>query len=290
MRAIVTFVLMAALIWPHWGGARGQEAGHEALEGTATPPRRVISANLCADQLLLALGDPESVVALSTLASDPALSPIVEEARRFPATRGSGEEIVRFSADLALIGAYDAPYTRALLAEKGVPTFALAPWSSLEEGRAQIRALAARLGHPERGEALIARIDAAAARAKGAAGRPASFLILHRRGYAPGARSVTSEIARIAGMVDLAPALGVADGGFVSLEAVIAARPDYLIVSDLDARAPDRGKELLAHPALAALYPPERRLVSPDPMTLCAGPVTPAAIDALAAEIRAKTR
>lgn len=279
MRAIVSFGLIAALASPSFG-ARVQDS----------PPRRVVSANLCADQLLLALGDPQSIVALSVLASDPAMSPVVEAARRYPATRGSGEEIVQFSADLALIGAYGAPFTRALLAEKGVPTFELAPWSSLEEGRAQIRALARRLGHPERGEALVAAIDAAAERVKGAAGRPATFLMLHRRGYAPGANSVTSQIARLAGLLDVAARLGVAQGGFLPIEAVIAERPDFLIVSDLDTQAPDRGKELLLHPALARLYPPERRLVAPDPMTLCAGPATPGAIDALAAEIRAKTR
>ena len=281
MRAIVTFVFLAAAAWLDGGAARAQQS--EA-------PRRIVSANLCADQLALALADPQAIVALSALASDPSLSPVVEQARRFPAIRGSGEEIVRLSADLALIGAYDAPFTRAVLAEKGVQTFALAPWSSLDEGRAQIRALAARLGQPARGEALVGAIDAAAARAVGAAARPASFLMLHRRGYAPGARSVTSEIARIAGMRDMAGALGVERGGFLPIEKVIAARPDYLIVADLDASAADQGKELLLHPALAALYPAERRLVSSDPMTLCAGPATPAAIDALAAEIRAKTR
>lgn len=283
MRAIVSFGLMAAAAWLGCGAFAQDGAG-------ARPPRRIVSANLCADQLLLALGDPKTIVALSVLASDPALSPAADAARRHPAIRGSGEEIVRFSADLALIGAYDTPFTRAMLAEKGVPIFELAPWSSLEEGRAQIRALAERLGRRDRGEALVAAIDEAAARARGAAGRPATFLMLHRRGYAPGAKTVTSEIARIAGLIDVAPRLGVAQGGFLPIEAVIAARPDFLIVSDLDTQAPDRGKELLLHPALARLYPPARRLVSSDPMTLCAGPATPAAIDALAAEIRAKTR
>lgn len=279
MRAIVYFVLMQALA--------GQIGAARAQDGR---PARIVSANLCADQLLLALGEPDSIVSLSVLASDPALSPAAQAARRYPANRGTGEEIVRLNADLALIGAYDAPFTRALLAEKSVPTFALAPWSSLEEGRAQIRALAERLGRSDRGERLVADIDAAATRAKGAAGRPATFLMLHRRGYAPGAHSVTSEIARLAGLVDVAPALGVETGGFLSIEKVVAARPDFLIVSDLDASAPDQGKELLLHPALQALYPPSRRLVSSDPMTLCAGPATPAAIDALAGEIRAKTR
>ncbi|MBL8590622.1 MAG: ABC transporter substrate-binding protein [Methylobacteriaceae bacterium] len=262
-----------------------------ALAGFAeAAPRRVVSANLCADQLLLALAEPAQIVSLSALAADPTLSPVADQARAYPLNRGVAEELVRLDADLVLIGAHDAPFTRALLAEKKLPIYALPPWRSLAEGRAQIRDLAERLGQTARGEALISEIDAALARARGAAGRPATFLTLHRRGYVPGARTVTTEIAEAAGLRDVSADLGLAAGGFAPLERVIAARPDFLLVSDLDAEAADQGKALLWHPALAALYPPERRLVSADPLTLCAGPATPRAIDALAAEIRARTR
>ncbi|MBK9080817.1 MAG: ABC transporter substrate-binding protein [Rhizobiales bacterium] len=260
--------------------ARGEDAA----------PRRVVSANLCADQLLLTLADRDQIASLSYLAADETLSPVARDAKAFALNRGTGEDIARLDADLVLIGAYDTPFTRALLKERGLPTYALAPWRSLAEGRAQIAALAARLGHPERGAALIARIDAALAEARGAAARPATFLTLHRRAYAPGGRTVVAEIATAAGLRDLSREMGVETGGFVPIEKVIAARPDYLIVSDVDARAIDNGTALMWHPALAALYPPDKRLVSPDPLTLCAGPATPAAIDGLAAEIRGKVR
>lgn len=261
-----------------------------AAPALAEAPRRVVSANLCADQLLLALADRDQIVSLSPLARDPTLSPIVEAARAFPVNRGVAEDLVRERADLILIGAHDAPFTRAMLAEQGAPTYALPPWRSLAEGRAQIRDLAARLGHAARGESLVAGIDAALERAKGAAGRKATFLTFHRRGWSPGAGTVTSEIATVAGLTDISAAVGVALGGFVALERVIAAAPDFLIVSEAAPGAEDQGQALLSHPALARLYPPARRLVAPDVLTLCAGPATPRAIDALAAEIRAKTR
>lgn len=256
----------------------------------AEAPRRVVSANLCADQLLLALADRDQIVSLSPLSVDPTLSPVVEAARGFPINRGVAEDLLRVPADLILIGAHDAPFTRAMLAEQGAPVHALPPWRSLDEGRGQIRDLAARLGQAPRGEALIGAIDAALERARGAAGRPATFLTLHRRGWSPGAGTVTSEIAVAAGLVDLSASVGVARGGFVALERVIAAAPDFLIVSDAAPGAEDQGQALLSHPALARLYPPARRLVAPDQLTLCAGPATPQAIDALTAQIRAKTR
>ena len=45
-----------------------------------------------------------------------------------------------------------------------------------------------------------------------------------------------------------------------------------------------------AAPRLRATIPPERRLYLPDRLTICGGPATPQAIDALAAEVRAKVR
>ena len=118
---------------------------------------------------------------------------------------------------------------------------------------------------------------------------PRTSIVLQRRGYVFHA-GLTPEIAAIAGLRDAAPAAGVSRSGFVSLEALVAARPDYLIVSDADQRAEDEGEALLVHPALAALYPPDRRLVAPDRLTICDGPSTPALIATLGREIRAKVR
>lgn len=256
------------------------------------PPRRVISANLCADQLLLELADASQIVSLSPFARDPGLSWFAERALRFPANRGTGEDIVRLDADLVLTGPWDSRYTRALLNARGMRFIALDAWRSFDEGAAQIRSLARMLGHPERGEALIARIGAGLEGidrlGAGGAGR-ATSLVLHRRGYVFHA-GLTGEIAQRAGLRDLAPQMGISGAGFVTLEALIAARPDYLIVSDADTRAMDQGQALLAHPALSGIWPPSRRLVLPDRLTICGGPSTPALIERLLSEIQTKVQ
>ena len=61
-------------------------------------------------------------------------------------------------------------------------------------------------------------------------------------------------------------------GGVVPLEKLIAAPPDYLLVSSLAPPAEDQGSSLLAHPALAARFPPERRIALPERLTVCGGP------------------
>jgi iron complex transport system substrate-binding protein len=59
-----------------------------------------------------------------------------------------------------------------------------------------------------------------------------------------------------------------------------------IVVAGLDRRAEDQGSALLAHPALAELYPPERRIAMPERLTVCGGPSLPAALETLAGEAR----
>ena len=258
----------------------------------AQTPHRIVSANLCADQLLIELADSDQIASLSPFARDASISWFAERATRFPINRGGGEDIVRLEADLAVVGPYDNRYTRALLDARGLRFEALAPWTNFAEGFAQIRSFAALLGHSERGEALIQRMENGLAKidALGAArGRPATSLVLHRRGYVYHA-GLTAEIAQRAGLRDLAPAMGIAGSGFVTLEALVAARPDYLLVSDSEMTLMDQGQAFLAHPALQKYWPAARRLVLPDRLTICGGPSTPALIEQFAREIDAKVK
>ena len=252
-------------------------------------PHRVASINLCTDQLLLALADPDEIASLSPFARDPALSYLADRAKDFPQNRGDGENIVALDADLVLTGNFDSRYTRELLAAKGVAFDVVKPWVDFPHGEAELRAFALRLGHPERGETLIEAIEKALANLRDIRREipPRTIMVLQRRGYVFHA-GLTAEIAERAGLRDAAPAAGVSKAGFVSLEALVAARPDYLIVSDEDQGAEDEGEALLFHPALRDLYPPSRRLVVPDRLSICDGPSTPALIAALGEEIRAK--
>lgn len=256
----------------------------------ADGPKKVVSLNLCTDLLLMALADREQIASITYQASDPSWSVLSEEAATLPANRGSGEAILMDGADLVLAGPYDGLARRGLLEAHGVPVMVLPPWTSLAEGREQIMAIAARLGHRERGEALIAAIDAALAHAKDAAPAPRTILVMQRRGWVPGGDSMVGELLRHVGLTPFAAALGLPDGGVVRLERVVATPPDYALINESATGAIDNGTAFLVHPALAAAIPPERRLRLANKFTICGGPATPAAIDALVADVRAKVR
>jgi iron complex transport system substrate-binding protein len=156
---------------------------------------------------------------------------------------------------------------------------------SIADSEKQIGRVAALLGHPDRGAALIANIEAARARAAAAAPsvKPTAANY-QRRGYVAGSDTLMSELLGIAGFADAGGKLAGRTGGFVPLEKVVASPPDYIVVASADLAAHDEGSALLAHPALMSLYPENRRIVLPPKLTVCGGPSLPLALDRVASE------
>ncbi|HEY8384007.1 MAG TPA: ABC transporter substrate-binding protein [Microvirga sp.] len=261
-----------------------------ALAQASVRPQRIVSLNLCADQLLLALADRQQIASLSPLARDPSLSFLAREAEAVPINGGRGEAILMSGADLVLMGRFGSHLKRELLERQGLAVMALEPWRSLDQGRQQIRAVAGRIGHPDRGERLIAAMDAALARSRGIVAGRRSILTVYRRGYVASEESITGEILRHMGFALHQEALGLRRGGLARLESIVAMPPDYALLDEASERAVDNGSALLVHPAFLDAVPRERRLTIPGHLTICGGPSTPQAIESLAAEVRAKVR
>jgi len=255
-----------------------------------TKPQRVVSLNLCTDEMLLALGDREQIASLSFLIRDPSISIMVDQAQGLPVNDGRAESILFDGADLVLTGTFGQYNQAALLKAQGLKVMTLGPWTSLAEGHEQIRVVARTLGHPERGEALLAEIDAALRRTKDIAAGEPTILVYDRGGWVSAANSPMNELLVHMGFRPHHEALGMPYGGVARLEAIVTAPPDYLLVDEDAGSAVDNGTALFSHPALMNAVPLARRLVVPGKLTICGGPSTPAAIEALAAEVRAKVR
>ncbi len=265
-------------------------AGWSMPTHAQSKPQRIVSLNLCADQLLLALADRDQIASLSPLVRDSSISYLADRVGDLPTNEGKGEAILFSGADLVLSGPTGSHVRRELLERQGLDVLVLHPWQSLAQGREQIRSVAQRLGHPERGEKLIASIDAAVTRTKSIVPGERSILTYYRRGWVPSAHSLINELLSNMGFTLHQERLGLSNGGVVRLESVIAAPPDYALMDDILGRSVDQGSALLAHPALGEAVPPERRLIIPGKLAICGGPSIPAAIDALADQVRAKVR
>lgn len=252
-------------------------------------PQRVVSLNLCSDQLLLALADRSQILSLSPLARDRAISYLASEAASLPVNGGRGESILFSDADLVLAGP-DSHLKRNLLERHGFPVVVLDPWRNLAHGREQIRDVSVQLGHPERGEALAAEIDASLARTRSIVPGSRSILTYYRRGWVPSSQSLVSELLEHMGFTLHQKEIGLSEGGVARLESIVASPPEYGLMDEVAGRSVDNGSALLIHPALLAAVPPDRRLMLSDRLAICGGPATPAMIDALGAEVRGRVR
>ena len=143
----------------------------------------MVSFNLCADQLVVALADPEQIAGLRPMPTDPALSVVADKARAFRRLDWQAESTIALEPDLVLIGPNDRSVTRRMLASQGLRVVEVGFVSDLESARRQIREMAALLGHPERGEKLIAELERARARLAAAARERRS----HRRWWSSAA-------------------------------------------------------------------------------------------------------
>lgn len=251
-------------------------------------PRRIISINMCMDQLLLDLARPEQIIGLSPYARDRTRAWLADRALNYPALSGTAEEILILKPDLVVSGGFTRRATRELIAAIGIPLVEFDDVLSLAQTRAQILQFGALIGAASKASERVAALDAAVLRLRQAAARQKlRILPLARRGWVSGKESLISDLLAQAGFTNAAADLGFSDGGFATLEAVVMLRPDAILVPRDDITAEDQGSAKLLHPAIADLFPPERRIYMPEKLTVCGGPMLVEAIAHLTRQIDA---
>jgi iron complex transport system substrate-binding protein len=257
-----------------------------APAGAADLPR-IASMNVCTDQLLLSLADSGQILGLSRYARDNVQSWAAGDARRYRILSGGAEDLLVLKPDVVVASLFDKRSTRELLKEKGLHLAEFAVPRNLDEAKAQISQMGEIVGHPDRAATEIARLDAAIARARGAvAEKHYSVVPLSRRGWVSGSDSLVSSLLAETGLFNAAGDLGIAHGGYASLEAIVNLKPDFILVADAGDSAEDDGKAFLLHPALERFYPPAKRIVIPERLTVCGGVMLADALDVLVKELQ----
>ncbi len=258
----------------------------QASQPAEQRPERIVSLHLCADQYLLSLADPEQIVALGPYAHNADISFQAERARHWPSLEATAEEVLALKPDLVLAAAFTNPSTLEALRRLGHRVMRLQHVQTIKDQRRQIMEVAAAIGHPERGSVLAEEISRAfdtLGRESRAAGN--RVLYYHRRGYVSGPDNLAGELLSQAGFVNAASDIGIDDTGQASLETVIVARPDYLVLTHRHSRALDQGSSLVNHPALRRLLGEDRRIYLPMPLVVCPGAPFLEAIRVLRSEL-----
>jgi iron complex transport system substrate-binding protein len=266
---------------------------HLGATDSEQKPRRVVSLNLCVDELLLRLAEPRNVASVTWLARDPANSNVADLAAEIPVNHGLAEEIIPLNPDLVIAGIYTARPAVAMLKRTGTPLAEIGVPKNLAEVRQQIRDIAALIGEREKGESVIAAMDArlAALPAAPSSSRPRA-IVLNPNGATVGKGTLVDEIMTRAGLTNVAAELAIDNYGQIPLEAVVASGVDVLILSASRDGPPALATELLRHPVLSALSDRTRVVVMPGRLWNCGGPAAVEAIGRLmrvADDARART-
>ena len=256
------------------------------LAGTpaVAAPLRVSSLNLCADELVLRLLPPEQVASITFLGADPRLSTVAGRAAGIATNHGRAEEILRDRPDLVVTGRYTTRITSAFLKRLGLPVAEVGAPADMDAVRAEIRDLAAALGVPDQGAALVAETDAALnAIPPAPAGPRPKAIVLNPNGATVGRGSLVDAMVTRAGLDNLAADMGMESYGRLPLETVLLAGADILILDAERDGPPALATELLKHPALMALGDRVTIVSVPGRLWTCGGPQLADAVTLLAA-------
>ena len=252
------------------------------LAGCAAPPPAgeahptIVSLNPCTDAILAEVADPAQLLAISHYSHDPrATSMPLVEARRFRATGGTVEEVLALDPDVVVAGTFLPPATMQAFKRLGVrvETFGIVP--DFAENAAQVRRLATLAGHPERGEALLARIDDTLASTRHA-GPKADALLWQEGGIVPGEQTLIAALLVHTGFASHSAARGLGQASYLPLEQVLADPPQVVIAAG--------SERMLIHPVLRELGGVRYERLDPT-LLFCGGPTVIRAATRLA-EIR----
>jgi iron complex transport system substrate-binding protein len=236
-------------------------------------PTRVVSMNVCTDQMAMLVAGEGQLYSVTHLATDPHTSAMVEEAAGYAVNHGLAEEVFLMKPDLVLAGTYTARATIDLLTKLGIRVELFDPVDDFHEVREQFLRIGQVLGRAERAAEVIAELDAGLADlSKGATGVTA--LGWSSNSYATGVGTFTDAVMNAAGLTNIAAREGIQGGARVPLEMLLAEKPDLVVTGSTAYDRPALAQDNFAHPAFRAYVASGKQVSVPDKYWICGAPFT----------------
>ncbi len=245
-------------------------------------PARIVSLDLCTDQLLVELVDRSRIAAVTHLLGDVSVSAIPEKARGLRITHGGAEDVLRYDPDLVLAGPYGVSATVSLLRRLGRNVVVVPQPPDLDGVRASVRVVAAAVGEQPKGEALIAEFDRRLSRLAPPAGPPPTAVIYQIGGTVSGPGSLANAALAAAGFRNMSADYRLTRGGQVPLESLVARPPDLLVLASNIEEYRTALADNLRHPVIRLLRQRGASLELPWRQWLCGTPHVVDAIERLA--------
>jgi iron complex transport system substrate-binding protein len=251
--------------------ALGALACVAAVDATAAP-RRVVSMNVCTDQLAMMVAGEGQLYSVSNLASDPRTSALAAQAGRYAINHGFAEEIFTMKPDLVLAGTFTSQATVDLLKRLGFRVEQFAPAASFEDIRADVMRMGQLLGHEEKAKSLVAQMDADLEALHSRPVGDSTVALYYANSYTSGTGTLADAVIRASGLRNIGETLGLTGTVKLPLELLVLADPDLVVAGDGSYRAPALATEAYAHPAFRALA--GEAVASPGQFWICGAPFT----------------
>lgn len=262
--------------------ALGADAVAVAQTPASQSPRRIVSLNMCTDQLLLDLVEPERIAGISYLGTDATLSADAKRLQPFKKLRGTAEEVLGLEPDLIIAGEYTTGATVDLLRRVGQKVLIVPMATDFDGMRATVRQIAAAVGEVGRGEEVLQHFDDRLRAARSTVQSRPTALAYQVGSFVSGPESLLDAALTAAGYRNLARELKLGAGGRLPLEQLLSTPPDLLVL----ANAPDDFRTVLAdnlrHPALQQAMRNRPSVHLPMPYWMCATPKIAEAVEILA--------
>jgi len=247
-------------------------------------PQRIVSTGLCADQLLLMMADRSQIASLSSFATDPNMSYMIDAVGDLPLNNSSVEEVIPFQPDLVVASSFAAWDTTRFLRRLGYEVKLLNLPTTLEETYTMLRDFGHWTGNEARAEKMVGQMKAEihAIQSRYAQRPQKSVIVYSPNGYTIGANTLEDDILMQAGYRNLAAEMGIDGFQQISLERLIAAKPDLLYIDNNVINGDSLSSAYISHPALERAVAEKDHISIPTPLRICAGPMLTEAIAYLA--------
>lgn len=251
-------------------------------------PRRIVSLNLCTDQILLDLVPRDRIAGLTKLSADRNVSAVASDVTGVNLIWGGAEEVLGLDPDLILASPFSATPTVDLLKRLGL-RIELVPFATdFASIRSTVRQVAKAVGEIERGEVVIQRFDRALSLAQSRRDRQPEALVYQVNGLVSGTGSLADAALKAAGLTNQiarrgpGSGLGRGSGARLALESIVAMPPDLVVLAQGMQTYRTVVSDNLRHPALARVIAETAGLELPMPLWLCGAPRVADAVAMLA--------
>ena len=261
-------------------------SGHASnADGHDTTPR-VVSTNVCIDNILINIFGAENVVAVSNLVDDARYSHVRKLDQSIERISFDAETILNLRPSLVLISNFSNHRVVKILRDSGLKVVTVPFATKLSDISQNIQIIGSAIQQNAKAERAADAISQHIGETMPKTGKFALHITANN--YIYGNNSLISDAIRYAGMATQEQDRFANKPGFYNIENIILSKPDYLIVDGSDEINSLKFEHDRYHPALKVAFPPKHRIKIEPKLWSCAHQLTPHIIDMIKQGVQKK--